>query len=90
MRINFHKNFKRDVKKLRLAGWDMEPLEEFLDALMKDEWPLPKRYEAHPLHGDLEGTWDIHLRQNWLVFFRKENDAILLLRTGTHAHLGIG
>lgn len=90
MQIEFHKEFHRDIRKWRKAGWDMAPFEQFIDALLNDEWPLPKRYQAHPLHGDMEGTWDVHLRQNWLVFLRKEKNQILLLRTGTHAYLGIG
>ena len=89
MRIEYHREFKRDVRKWRKAGWDMGPFELFLTTLRR-EWPLPTRYQAHRMVGNMAGTWDAHIRQDWVVFFRKENDCILLLRTGTHAYLGIG
>lgn len=39
--------------------------------------------------GDREGVWDAQSRQNWLVFFSREKQRVTLLRTGTHASLGI-
>ncbi len=65
----------------------MEPFAVFLRDCQ--HWPLPVKYEAHMLIGDQQGIWDIHIRQNWIVLLKKEKDTITLLRTGTHAMLGI-
>jgi len=88
MNIHFHKRFEHDWMKLKQSGWNIKLLERFVSTCTA--WPLPKAYEAHQLAGDLTGLWDAHIRQNWVVLFRKEKNDIFLLRTGTHAMLGIG
>lgn len=87
MRVLFHRRCDKDLERLKAAGWNMKPFEQFL--LDCVQWPLPKKYEAHQLMGDKDGIWDIHIRQNWIVFLKKEGSVIRLLRTGTHADLGI-
>lgn len=88
MKIRFHRQFRKDLLGLRRSGWDMAPFEAFLDVL-EVQWPLPPKYEAHMLRGDRAGMWYIHLRQNWIVFLKREGTTITLLRTGTHAMLGL-
>jgi mRNA interferase YafQ len=89
MKIDYHRTFRKDLRRLRKSGWDMHLFDTFVEDL-RILWPLPAKYEVHPLHGVHSGIWDIHIRQNWLVLLKKEGDAITLLRTGTHAMLGIG
>ena len=52
-------------------------------------WPPAVQYEAHLLSGDLEGVWDIHLRQNWIVLVKFHEGTVWALRMGTHAELGL-
>lgn len=66
----------------------MESFKAFLDDC-GGSWPLSRKYELHMLHGEKESIWDIHIRQNWLVLVKRNGDTITLLRTGTHAYLGI-
>jgi addiction module RelE/StbE family toxin len=66
----------------------MHPFDLFIEEL-QSHWPLPAKYETHPMLGDQNGVWDIHIRQHWIVLLKKEGNAITLLRTGTHAMLGI-
>jgi addiction module RelE/StbE family toxin len=68
----------------------MDLFENFLKVVLEDTWPLPRHYRAHLLQGNLKGVWDVHLRHNWVIFFQKKETVITLLRTGTHAYLGIG
>lgn len=87
--IHYHRHFKRDLERLKRAGWDLEPLRTFMKALFV--FPLPKRYGLHKLHGELEGIWDVHIAHDWVVFFRYVDESdVELLRTGTHAMLGMG
>ena len=90
MTVEYHRAFQKDVHRLEKSGWDMKPLSEFIETLFGDQWPPDEKYEMHRLKGDLKGILDIHLRQNWIVFLQKKNDRITLLRTGTHAMLGLG
>ncbi len=67
----------------------MRPFKEFLHHLESPK--LPEKYRTHPLKGSFAGTWDAHLAHNWVVLFRYlDTDTIELLRTGTHASVGIG
>lgn len=88
MRIIFHHQCDKDLARLKKSGWKMESFAQFLQDCQ--HWPLPAKYEAHTLLGDQSGVWDIHILQNWIVLLKKEGNAITLLRTGTHAMLGIG
>jgi len=88
MRIIFHRQCDKDLARLKKSGWKMEPFIEFLHECQ--HWPLHAKYKAHELLGNRQGIWDIHIRQNWIVLLKKEGNAITLLRTGTHASLGIG
>lgn len=86
--IEFTKGFRKAVRKWRKSGKGMEPLEEFVD-VVRTTWPPPVKYEAHTLGGSLEGVWDIHLRQNWVLLLSFNKGTIRFLRMGTHAELGL-
>lgn len=87
--LRLHRQFEKDMKRLKKAGWDMKKMQLFLQELRKSP-PYPEHYDIHPLQGELEGTWDAHLAQNWVVFFRPLRPGVIeVMRTGTHAYLGI-
>ncbi|MFH0770731.1 MAG: type II toxin-antitoxin system mRNA interferase toxin, RelE/StbE family [Candidatus Peregrinibacteria bacterium] len=88
MNVFFHRQFMKDRQRIEESGWNMRLLDEFMRSCKN--WPLPRAYEAHEMKGQMAGVWDAHIRQNWVVQFRKDSDTILLIRTGTHAMLGIG
>lgn len=78
----------KDMKRWRRSGQSMQPFDEFV-LIARNSWPPPAKYEAHMLGGNLEGLWDIHLRQNWVLLLRFENDTLYFVRMGTHADLGL-
>ncbi len=88
MKILFDQRFHRDFARWKKAGWDMRLLDQFI-ADAESSWPLPAKYEVHPLKGVLKGMWDAHIRENWVVLFAKDKDTIVLLQTGTHGYLGL-
>ncbi|OGJ63574.1 hypothetical protein A3H90_02850 [Candidatus Peribacteria bacterium RIFCSPLOWO2_02_FULL_55_36] len=81
--------FLKDVKRWKRSGRGLEPLEELFCRIEKGMWPPAVQYEAHLLSGDLEGVWDIHLRQNWIVLVKFHEGTVWALRMGTHAELGL-
>ena len=88
-KLLFHRQFDKDVKRLKKAGWDVRKLEAFLLELQKSP-PYPDNYNIHPLQGNLDGVWDAHVMHNWVVLFRPlQPGAIELLQTGTHQYLGL-
>jgi mRNA interferase YafQ len=57
--------------------------------LLKDE-PLPRRYFDHPLGGEWSDYRDCHIRPDFILIYRKPDDASLeLVRLGSHSELGL-
>ena len=79
------KQYKKDYKRITRSGLDMRKLEIAIDLLASDT-SLPDRYRDHALHGALAGRRECHIGPDWLLMYRKDQGALvlLLLRTGTH------
>ena len=84
--VKLTRRFLKDLDKWEKSGKNMSPLDEFINAI-HTIWPPPGKYEAHLLAGEMEGIWDIHLRQNWILLARFHEGTVTLLRMGTHADL---
>ena len=88
-RLEFTNRFLKDVKRWKKSGKNVQPLEGLFHMIEKGVWPPVAKYEAHLLSGDLEGVWDIHIRQNWIVLAKFHQGTVYVLRMGTHAELGL-
>lgn len=78
--------FKKDVKRARKRGKDLDKLKELLSLLMR-QMPLPVAYQDHPLRGNWKGYRDAHIEPDWLLLYRVDGEELQLARTGTHADL---
>lgn len=78
--------FKKDVKKLKRQGRDLEKLKNVIRALVHDE-KLPPRCRDHALAGPWEGSRDCHVEPDWLLIYRIEGDQLFLERTGSHSEI---
>jgi mRNA interferase YafQ len=78
--------FKRDVKRLRKRGKDMDRLKAVLWLLI-EETPLPASLRDHPLQGEWNGFRNLHIEPDWLLLYRVANGELQLARTGSHADL---
>ena len=67
---------------------NLELLDEFIQILLKRE-KLPEKYHDHPLTGNWHGYRDCHIEPDWVLIYRIDDDALILLatRTGTHSDL---
>lgn len=88
LKINYHKSFRRDYKKLVKRGYDLSLLEKTID-ILANEGQLPSEYQAHNLSGNYSGFKECHIRPDWLLIYKIENDILTLSvsRTGTHSDL---
>lgn len=84
--IQYRNIFKKDVKLAQKRGKNTEKLKEVLKYLVEDK-PLPAKYKDHPLIGNYIGRRECHIEPNWLLIYKKEQDTLILERTGTHADL---
>jgi mRNA interferase YafQ len=78
--------FRRDVKRVKKRGSDLNKLREILSLLIEGK-DLPLRYRDHPLKGDWKGFRDAHIEPDWLLIYRITEDQLELARTGSHADL---
>jgi mRNA interferase YafQ len=80
--------FKRDYKRLRKQGADLNALEDVMRRLVQ-EMPLAPRNLDHPMTGNWKDHRDCHIKPNWVLIYRIDGDLIVFVRTGSHSELSI-
>lgn len=80
--------FKKDLKRIRKRGLDLNSLKFILDTLQKQE-ALPLKYRDHALVGDYRGFRECHIEPDWLLIYTISNEKLILTaaRTGSHSDL---
>ena len=88
LKIMFTNRMKRDVKRMKKRGKDIEKLTAVLDALARQQ-PLPERNRDHALSGSLADFRECHIEPDWLLMYQVFEDVLILSATaiGTHADL---
>jgi mRNA interferase YafQ len=86
MRVVQTTQFKKDIKKQRKRGSDLQKLKTVIDLLIVSE-PLPARNRDHALTGKWIGWRDCHLEPDWILIYKGTEDEILLGRTGNQSDL---
>ena len=77
---------ERDLRRVNKQGKDLDKLEKIVNTLQAQE-KLPARCRLHPLRGIWAGHWDCHVEPDWLLLYRVTDEALILVRTGSHADL---
>jgi mRNA interferase YafQ len=77
--------FKKDVKRIRRRGWDVNALWATVRLLQLQE-PLPYHYKDHALAGDRYGLRSVHIRPNWVLIYQVIDDELLLVLAETDTH----
>lgn len=80
--------FLKDYKLAIRRGQKIELLDEVIAMLAQGE-VLPPQYKDHPLTGNWVGHRECHIRPDWLLIYRIENDVLILTlsRCGSHSDL---
>lgn len=86
MRVSQTTQFKKDIKRQRHRGKDLNKIKAAIELLLAKR-PLPPRYNDHRLSGTWAGHRDCHVEPDWLLIYRLSADELRLERTGTHADL---
>lgn len=87
-RIQKTTQFKKDCKKMKKRGYDLQDLEDILNILIVGE-KLPEKNKDHDLVGNLIGFRECHITPDWLLIYYIQNDRLVLVcaRTGSHSDL---
>ena len=79
--------FKKDLKRAKRRGLNLEDISEIIDLLAQDA-ELPKACRPHKLKGNFSGYWECHIHPDWLLVYDLDDDELLVLvATGTHSDL---
>ena len=81
-------SFKRDLKRIKKRGYDIKLLDSVVRMIASQE-KLAERYCDHALTGNYLGFRECHVKPNWLLIYRIDNDDVVLVlsRTGTHSDM---
>jgi mRNA interferase YafQ len=87
-KITATNQFKKEYKKAKKRDFDISELEKVVDILAKGE-KLNTKYKDHDLIGNYIGYRECHIKPDWLLIYKIENDKLVLVlsRTGTHSDL---
>lgn len=80
------KQFKKDVKRLKRQGRNLEKLKTAIDTLSHEK-DLEEKYRDHKLIGKYLNARECHLEPDWLLIYEILDDVVKLRRTGSHAEL---
>ena len=78
--------FKRNVKRMRKGGKDIEKLKKVVSMLAEGK-PLGAEYQDHPLIGKWKGGRDCHIEPDWVLIYTADEKSLRLERTGSHSDL---
>lgn len=80
------KQFERDLRTAQKRGKKLERLWQIIEDLQKGE-RLAARHRPHRLSGNWHPCWECHVEPDWLLIWHDTEDALVLVRTGTHSDL---
>ncbi len=85
--VTFSNQFKKDYKKVKTRQYDLSLFDKAYD-IIESTGTLPVvPYKTHPLKGDYTGYYEAHLAPDWLIIWKKTNNEVHFVRTGTHSDL---
>ena len=86
MRLLTTTRFERDLRRVKRRGANLDELWRVVERLLSRQ-PLDLRRRRHRLSGDWSQYWECHIESDWLLIWNDEDDALILVRTGTHSDL---
>lgn len=80
--------FNRDIRLLEKRGYDLSLLTDVIKKLASGE-VLPLKNRVHALSGNLDGRFECHVANDWLLIYEIDDSVLYLYltRTGTHSDL---
>ncbi len=87
-KIRTTNKFEKDVIKCVRRNLDVGLLKKIVSSL-EETGSLPIKNREHPLSGNWAGYFEAHIKADWILIYSKDldNEAIILIRTGTHSDL---
>ena len=86
--VYYTNSFNRDLKKAIKQNRRLDELYFVID-LLANGIALPPKYKNHPLKGEMQGHWDCHIGNDFVLIYRYDysNNRLALVNLGTHSEL---
>ena len=80
--------FNKDLTKILKRGYAMPELHNVIN-LLQAGINLPSKYRDHALGGNWTGHRECHVKPDWLLIYKVENEVLVLtlVRTGSHSDI---
>ena len=80
--------FEKDLKLCKKRNYNLNLLKGVIDLLQIDG-TLPEKYKSHKLSGNYADCWECHIKSDWLLVWKQNDEELTLLftNTGTHSDL---
>lgn len=88
LKVRYSAKFKKDFKLAQKRGMPMQELKNIIEKLAAGK-TLETKHRDHALSGNYAVFRECHIRPDWLLIYRINDDVLELLahRTGTHSDL---
>jgi len=90
LKIKIEKSFKKDIERAKRSGKyskeDFETLKQIIEKLQCLE-PIEEKYKRHPLKGDMKGYEALHIKPDWVLVFKIDNEYLNLVMIGKHTQV---
>ncbi len=87
MKIVWTTQFAKDYKRAKKRGLPLKELKKVVQKLAHGEKLEPK-YKDHSLKGPFKKDHrECHIKPDWLLIYRTEENELVFVRTGTHSDL---
>jgi mRNA interferase YafQ len=86
MKIVLEKSFKKDWKRCEKRGCQKNDLSAIINNIISDS--LQDKHRAHKWQGNFRShtdVWEVHIKPDWLLLYKRDENTLYLLGTGTHA-----
>ncbi len=84
--VYYTKSFKKDIKRAKKRGHDINELKNVMITLSEGK-NLSQKYKDHPLSGKFKDNRECHIKPDFLLIYKIENNILIFIRTGTHSDL---
>jgi len=90
LKIKVEKSFKKDIEKAKRSGKyskeDFEILKQIIEKLQLLK-QIEKKYKRHPLKGNMKGYEALHIKPDWVLVFKIDNEYLNLVMIGKHTQV---
>lgn len=86
--LTYTGQFKKDLKRCKKRGLNLELLYRVI-TLLQENGSLPAEYKPHILSGQFSECWECHIKPDWLLVWKQNDEelTLMLLNTGTHSDI---